>query len=117
MVYKKFYIGLIVRLIIFGLLCFLIGIVGTDFRFIHTFILIIVLCIGMIIELIRYLNYTNRYLSNYFSSLYESGSLINFSDTGKEESFRKLAHNMGKVWNLLTEARLKHEKNNNSWRI
>ena len=110
MVYKKFYTGLIIRLIIFGLLCFSIGFVGTDSRFIHTFILILVLCIGMVIELLRYLNYTNRYLSNYFSSLYESGSLINFNDTGKEKSFQELAQSMSKVWDLLTEARLKHEE-------
>lgn len=110
MVYKKFYSGLISRLLIFGLLCLSLGIVGTNAKFIHTFILMLVLSVGMILELLRYLNYTNRYLSNYFSSLYESGSLINFNDSEKEESFRKLAHNMGEIWNLLTEARLKNEE-------
>ena len=110
MVYKKFYINLIIRLVVFAALCLVIGYIGFNPSYLHTSILLSILILISFLELLHYLNYTNRFFSNYFNSLYESGSKISFDFPDKDASFRNLAQSMSKVWNLLTEARLKQEE-------
>ncbi len=106
MIFKRFYINIIVRILLVVILC----IAGTVYAIkagpdIY-FILIILLTIFTVINLIRYFNRSNYEVSLFLSSVINEDSSLVFSENTGNKSYDSLHKSINKLNELIREARM-----------
>ncbi|MCD4773783.1 MAG: hypothetical protein K8R41_10420 [Bacteroidales bacterium] len=97
MIYKKFRLLIIIRIILLILSVFLLFKLADYKQFIVSTIIISVLIILQILSLIRYVERTNKKLSKFLESIRHSDFTSSFSDKGSGKSFEKLNDEFNKI--------------------
>jgi len=113
MVFRKLYIQVCIRIVIIVLTSLVLSRFFFSDQFIHTSLVITLLLIMETVELIRYLNKTNRQLSRFFSSLPEKGSSLHIEKKESDKSYSQLIDQLERVNNLIQKERLEKEKERN----
>ncbi len=109
MVYRNFYLNVIVRVTFIFFTSLWLAYEITNPPFVYTLLFLGSILLIQTFALIWYVNRTNRELSRFFTSLRDKDS--SFSIVGKEKggSFRKLAETLNETAALLKEARIEKE--------
>jgi len=105
MVFRKLYIQVSIRIVIIVLTSLVLSRLLFSDQFIHTSLVICLLLIMETVELIRYLNKTNRYLSRFFSSLPEKGSSLHIEKKETNKSYTQLIDQLERVNDLIQRER------------
>ncbi len=109
MVYKNFYIGiLIIGVSIIGT-AYMISWIGFNQEYLHTLIFLHFLFILEFIWLITFVNKTNRMLDRFFSSIKEDGTSIKFESTLEESTFKLLSKRLNNVVETIQKTRIEKE--------
>ena len=109
MVYKSFYIRIIIiGLIIIGT-AYLIGWIGFNTEYMHTLIFLHILFVLEFIWLVAFVNKTNRMLDSFFSSVHETGTSIGFENLPDESSFKKLSSKLNGITEIIRASRIEKE--------
>lgn len=113
MIFRKLYIQVSIRIIIIVITSLVLSRVFFSDRFIHTSLVMTLLIIMETIELIRYLNKTNRQLTRFFSSLLEKGSSLHVEKKETDKSYTQLVDHLERVNELIQKERMEKEKEKN----
>lgn len=97
MIYKKFRVLIIVRIILLVISIFLLFKLADYIQFIVTTIIIFILIVLQIFSLIRYVERTNNKLAKFLESIRHSDFTSTFSDKGSGKSFEKLNEEFNKI--------------------
>ncbi len=109
MVYKNFYIGiLIIAVSIIGT-AYAISWIGFNEEYIHTLIFLHILFGLEFVWLITFVNKTNRMLDRFFSSIKEDGTSIKFESTMEESTFKLLSKRLNNVVETIQKTRIEKE--------
>ena len=109
MVYKSFYFRALLQIILILITCYIIGILGYKMVYIHSVIGLHILLIMQALWLTKYINRTNRMLSQFFSSIKESGSSTEFDNLPKSKSFKELQKNINQLNDIIRTNRIEIE--------
>jgi len=106
MVFRRFNINIIIRLLLLALVCIL----GTLY-FINTgfdiyFISLIAIAIFLVLNLIRYFNRSNQDLSLFLSSIINEDSSLVFNEDTGNKSYNSLHKSINRLNDLIREARM-----------
>lgn len=109
MVYKRLYIQVILRVALLLITCIALSRMWFSAQYAHASIVISGVLILEILDLIRYLNLTNRRLEMFFTSLFDSASSFTFSTVEVSDSFKKLGERLEEINRLLMTERIEKE--------
>jgi signal transduction histidine kinase len=109
---KKFYIIIIIRVLLLGLTCILFSFIITKKEQVFTIFALLFAFILQIILLIRYINRTNNDLVNFFTAIKNSDSTLKFSIAEKSLSFSKLNQLFDDISKQFQKIRLENEAQN-----
>lgn len=110
MIFKKFYIGVIARVLAIVICAYIFALTKVSEKYLHTIIVSILLIVGLTANLIWYVNKTNRLLSTFFSGLMESPDNLKLKYLNDSNTFGSLTRSIQGTWDLLKESRLEEEK-------
>ena len=113
MVYKRLYIQVVVRVILLLLTCILLARIMFLQEYVHASIVVSGVLIFEILELIRYLNQTNRRLAQFFSLLHDRASSQKFDRFEPGGSFRELGLRFEQINSLFQKERRENEAQHN----
>jgi signal transduction histidine kinase len=113
MVYRRLYIQIILRTALLLVSCIVLGWIILRPGYVHASIVVSLLLIAETLELIRYLNRTNRKLAQFFSALPDRASSLKFEEPGPGGSFRDLNQRLEQVNRMFQEERREKEAQNN----
>ncbi len=111
MVYKKFSLIVISRIIVLSLTIFLLSYLIRDVSFDVTVLIIFILIIYQIYSLIKYIQVTNRELARFFSSIRYSDFTQNFKTNISGTGFEELSASLSGVINDFKNTRKEKEEN------
>lgn len=109
MVYKNFYLNVIVRVTLIFFTSLWLAFEITQPPFVYTLIFLGSILLLQTYGLIWYVNRTNRELSGFFTSLKDKDSSLTILGKEKGGSFRELADTLNETAALLKEARIEKE--------
>ena len=110
MIYKSYYINLIIRIILLVLTCLALAFIWQLKDRPYTVLVISSLIILQTYLLIRYNNQTNIELGKFFNALKDSDNTLNLINEGSSSSFRELTKALNDTFSALKDARLEKEK-------
>jgi len=113
MVYKRLYIQVVIRTILLLLTCILLARIMFLREYVHASIVVSGVLIIEILELIRYLNQTNRKLANFFSVLHDRASSQKFDRFEPGGSFRELGLQLEQINSSFQKERREKEAQHN----
>jgi len=113
MVYKRLYIQVIIRVALLLLTCILLARIIFLPGYVHTSIVVFGILIVETLEIIRYLNHTNRKLAQFFSSLPDRASSLKFIGSESGDSFRDLSLRLEQINSLFQKERREKEAQHN----
>jgi signal transduction histidine kinase len=113
MVYKRLYIHVIIRVALLLLTCIILAKFIFSPGYVHTSIVVFLILIIETLEIIRYLNQTNRKLAQFFSSLPDRSSSLKFIGSESGDSFRELSQQLEQVSKLFQKERREKEAQHN----
>mgnify|MGYP001817595320 CR=1 FL=1 len=113
MVYRRLYIQIILRTALLLATCLVLGWIIHRPEYVHASIVISLLLFVETLELIRYLNRTNRKLSQFFSALPDRASSLKFDGSDSDGAFRELSQRLEQVNRMFQEERREKEAQNN----
>ena len=111
MVYKRFSLVVISRIIVLTLTIFLFFILVRDVSFDVTVVIIFVIIVYQVYSLINYIQVTNRELARFFSSIRYSDFTQNFKTNLKGTGFNELSSALAEVINDFKSTRKEKEEN------
>jgi two-component system nitrogen regulation sensor histidine kinase NtrY len=112
MVYKSLYIQIIIRVTLLLVTCMILGWIGLNREYIHTAVVVFMLLIAQVFAMIYYLNRTNRYLGNFFSSVQDRGTSLKIK-TEASPYVSELVRKMNALGELIEQSRLETENERN----
>lgn len=110
MVFKRFYIQIVFRILSILAFCLWFAFEFHDPPNFYTLIFLGMLIVIQVWLLIRYVNRTNRELSKFFISLKDKDSSLKFSPDDQHGTFRELADILQETADILKDARIEKEK-------
>lgn len=110
MAYRKFYISVIVRILLILANCIWFAEAMRTPRNIYTLTVVSGLVILQVISLINSINRVNRSISTFFDGIQEIGSSVRPHFRVEDTSFRDLSRAIGRVADIIEEARKVNEK-------
>lgn len=110
MAYKKFYINIIIRILLIVATSIWLSFVIGDSQKIYTLIIVIALLLIQTISTINYFNRFNQELFRFFSSLHDHDSSYKLSGEKFSKTNVQIAELLNNTSELLTEARIEKEK-------
>ena len=113
MVYKRLYIQVIIRVVLILLTCIVLSRIIFLPAYIHASIVVSGVLLFEILEVIRYLNRTNRQLAQFFSSLPDRASSLKYIGSESGDSFRELSLRLEQVSSLFQKERREKEAQHN----
>ena len=113
MVYKRLYIQVIIRVALLLSTCIVLARIIFSQEYVHSSIIVSGILIVETLELIWYLNRTNRQLAQFFSSLPDSASSLKFDGFESVGSFRDLSLRLEQTNRLFQKERREKEAQNN----
>jgi len=113
MVYKRLYIQVILRVVLLLATCIVLSRIIFSPGYVHASIVVSGILIFETLEVIRYLNRTNRQLAQFFSSLPDRSSSLKFTGFESGDSFRELSQQLEQVSSLFQKERREKEAQHN----
>ncbi len=113
MVYKRLYIQVIIRVVFLLSTCIVLAKIMFSPGYVHASIVVSGLLIVETLEIVRYLNQTNRRLAQFFSSLPDRASSLKFKGSESGSSFRDLNLRLEQISKLFQKERREKEAQNN----
>jgi two-component system, NtrC family, nitrogen regulation sensor histidine kinase NtrY len=112
MLLNRFFINVLIRVIIILLTCVALGIVlqHLDHGYYYTLTGMIFLIIWQTWMLVSKVNKTNADLEKFFSSVQDHDSSVRFSDNTKNNSFRKLHDRMNNLNTIIQSVKIENER-------
>jgi two-component system nitrogen regulation sensor histidine kinase NtrY len=110
MVFKRFYIQVIFRVLLIFANCLWLAFEVYDPPNIYTLVFLGSLLIIQTLVLVRYVNKTNRELSRFFSSLRDQDSSFSLVPEDSKGTFRELARVLNQTSQLIRDTRIEKEK-------
>jgi nitrogen fixation/metabolism regulation signal transduction histidine kinase len=113
MVYKKFRLQVVLRILLIIITLLLIFSFYRDLAYRISTIILGVLFVAQVIFLIRYIEQTNRKLALFFSSIRNSDFMGSFADDGQGKSFDELNREFNEVIDAFRKTKTEKEENFN----
>lgn len=113
MVYKRLYIQVIIRVVLILSTCIVLSRIIFSSGYIHASIVVSGILLFETLEVIRYLNRTNRQLAQFFSSLPDRDSSLKFIGSETGDSFRELSLRLEQISSLFQKERREKEAQHN----
>ena len=113
MVYKRLYIQVIIRVVLLLATCIVLSRIIFSPGYIHASIVVSGILIYETLEVIWYLNRTNRQLAQFFSSLPDRASSLKFIGSESGDSFRELSLRLEQISSLFQKERREKEAQHN----
>ncbi len=113
MVYKRLYVQVILRVALLLSTCIVLARIMFSPEYLHASIVVLILLILETLEIVRYLNRTNRQLAQFFSSLHDRASSLKFDRFDSGSSFRDLSLRLEQVGKLFQKERREKEAQHN----
>jgi len=113
MVYKRLYIQVIIRVALILSTCIVLSRIVFSSGYIHASIVVSGILIYETLEVIWYLNRTNRQLAQFFSSLPDRASSLKFIGSESGDSFRELSLRLEQISSLFQKERREKEAQHN----
>ena len=113
MVYKRLYIQVIIRVVLLLATCIVLSRIIFSPGYIHASIVVSGILIYETLEVIWYLNRTNRQLAQFFSSLPDRASSLKFIGSESGDSFRELSLRLEQIGSLFQKERRENEAQHN----
>jgi len=110
MVYKRFYIQVIIRVVLITANCFWFAFEVNDPPRLYTSLFLGLMVILQVWGLIHYVNKTNRELSRFFASLSDKESSLSLEPDDDSGSFSELAVILNETGKIIRDARIDEEK-------
>lgn len=114
MLLNKFFINILFRVFCIMLTCVVLGIAlqNLDKGYYYTLAAIVFLILFQTVLLVNQVNRTNSDLEKFFSSIQDHDSSIRFSDSSKNNSFRKLHMKMNNLNTVIKNVKIENERTN-----
>ncbi|MBI9055553.1 MAG: GHKL domain-containing protein [Bacteroidales bacterium] len=109
MVYKKYYINIIVRILLILINCLLFSFALLKSSYLYTITFLGILIIIQSITLLRYINLSNVFLTRFLNYIKESNTTIEFSETLKDTPFKDLAYYFTEINSIIQNAKIEKE--------
>lgn len=109
MFYKKFYFQIVLRVMLILANTIGIGIIFGDNRLFFNQIILALILIGQVLELIRFVNHTNRELTKFLLAIKYSDFSINFQKTNQGKSFSQLYQAFTEIIQAYKETKIEKE--------
>jgi signal transduction histidine kinase len=113
MVYKRLYIQVIIRVVLLLATCIVLSRIISLPGYVHASIVVSGILIFETLEVIWYLNRTNRQLAQFFSSLIDRASSLKFDRIESGGSFRDLSFRLEEINRLFQKERREKEAQHN----
>ena len=113
MVYKRLYIQVIIRVALLLSTCIVLARIISSPEYVHASIVVSGILFLETLEVIRYLNRTNRQLAQFFSSLPDRESSLIFDGSESGDSFRELSLRLEQINSLFQKERREKEAQHN----
>jgi len=113
MVYKKLYIQVIIRVLLILTTCIVLSRIIFSSGYVHASIVVSGILLFETLEVIRYLNRTNRQLAQFFSSLPDRDSSLRFTGSETGDSYRELSLRLEQMNSLFQKERREKEAQHN----
>ena len=113
MVYKRLYIQVIIRVVLLLSTCIVLAKIMFSTEYIHASIVVSIVLVVETLEIVRYLNRTNRRLAQFFSSLSDRASSLKFDGIESGSSFRDLSLRLEQISKLFQKERREKEAQHN----
>jgi len=113
MVYKRLYVQVILRVTLLLLTCIALTRIMFSPGYVHTSIVVSGLLIVETLEIVRYLNRTNRQLAQFFASLSDRASSLKFDRFESGSSFSDLSLRLEQISKLFQKERREKEAQHN----
>jgi len=113
MVYKRLYIQVIIRVVLLLSTCIVLSRIIFSSGYVHASIVVSGILIFQTLEVIWYLNRTNRQLAQFFSSLPDRASSLKFIGFESGGSFRELSLRLEQISSLFQKERREKEVQHN----
>lgn len=113
MVYKRLYVQVIIRVALILSTCIVLAKIIFMPGYVHASIVVSGILIYETLEMVWYLNRTNRQLAQFFSSLPDRASSLKFDRNESGSSFRELNLRLEQISNLFQKERREKEAQNN----
>ena len=110
MIYKRFYIGIIVQVVLLSLTPILFLYVSAKEYMVVTTYSLVVVWISQIAYLLHYINKTNRDLARFFDAFQYQDSTLVFNEKKGDIAFRKLHQSFNQIINAFGKVRIEKEK-------
>ena len=106
MVFRRFNINIIIRLLLLALICILGTLYFINSGFDIYFISLTAIAIFLVLNLIRYFNRSNHDLSLFLSSIINEDSSLVFNEDTGNKSYNSLHKSINRLNDLIREARM-----------
>ena len=113
MVYKRLFIQVIIRVVLLLSTCIVLARIMFSPAYIHSSIVVSGILIVETLEIVWYLNRTNRQLAQFFSSLSDRASSLKFDRIESGSSFRDLSLRLEQISKLFQKERREKEAQHN----
>ena len=113
MVYKRLFIQVIIRVVLLLLTCIVLARIMFSPAYVHSSIVVSGILIVETLEIVWYLNRTNRQLAQFFSSLSDRASSLKFDGFESGSSFRDLSLRLEQISKLFQKERREKEAQHN----
>ncbi len=113
MVYKRLYIQVIIRVALLLSTCIILAKIMFSPAYVHASIVVTGILIVETLEIVRYLNRTNRRLAQFFSSLSDRASSLRFDGIESGSSFSDLSLRLEQISKLFQKERREKEAQHN----
>lgn len=110
MIYKSFYIGIIVQVVLLSLTPVLFLYVSAKEYMVVTTYSLVVVWISQIVYLLHYINKTNRDLARFFDAFQYQDSTLVFNEKKGDIAFQKLHQSFNQIINAFGKVRIEKEK-------
>lgn len=109
MVYKKYYIQIIIRTVLILLNCLVFSYAALKSDYLYTITSLGVLIIFQIIFLIRYINKSNVFLERFLIYVKEKNTTIDFAESLENTPFKDLSYYFNEINNIIKNAQIEKE--------
>ncbi len=109
MVYKKYYIQIIIRIVLILLNCLLFVYILLHVDYLYTITFLGILIVFQAILLIRYINRSNLFLERFLMYIKENNTSIDFSGSLKDSPFKDLSAYFNEINSIIRNAKIEKE--------
>ena len=109
MFYKKFYFQIVLRVLLILANTIAIAIIFGDNRLFFNQIILALVLIGQVLELIRFVNHTNRELAKFLLAIKYSDFSINFQKTNQGKTFSQLYRSFTEIIQAYKDTKIEKE--------